>query len=221
MKDIGVKFNCDASVIRRILNERGIETSISKRRKELHGAGKLVPHNKGKPFLVGEKNPMYGKENKWGHHTEKAKEMISIKNLGKKISEESKKKMSLARKGKYALDKHPQWQGGLSFEPYGIEFNKKLKRLVRKRDNQVCMVCGIHNEKLNYTLNIHHCNYNKTCNIPQNLISLCKNCHAKTNFNRPHWQKFFQSLLSERYNYQYNEMGEVILNFQKQNENIG
>jgi len=33
----------------------------------------------------------------------------------------------------------------------------------------------------------------------------------KVNFNRLHWIKFFQSLLSERYGYQYNE-GSIILN---------
>ena len=25
-----------------------------------------------------------------------------------------------------------------------------------------------------------------------NLISLCKQCHTKTNFNREYWKKFFQ-----------------------------
>lgn len=33
--------------------------------------------------LVGEKNPMFGKENKWGHHTEETKQTISRKNKGR------------------------------------------------------------------------------------------------------------------------------------------
>jgi ribonucleotide reductase alpha subunit len=42
----------------------------------------------------GEKNGMYGKENKWGSHTEEAKQKIREKHLGKKFTEFSKKKLS-------------------------------------------------------------------------------------------------------------------------------
>ncbi len=134
---------------------------------------------------IGEKNPFYGKSH----------------------SEETRKKLSEANSG----EKASNWLGGLSFEPYGIEFNNKFKRAIRKRDNQVCMLCGIHREKLNKAFFIHHINYDKKLSIPQNCISLCSSCHSKTNFGRKHWTKFFQSLLSERYNYQYSEMGEIIL----------
>src|SRR4030042_3558385 len=63
---------------------------------------------------------------------------------GKKHKKESKEKMSLAKKGKYCLENHPNWKGGLSFEPYGEEFNINLKNEIRKRDNQMCMNCGVH-----------------------------------------------------------------------------
>ena len=104
-----------------------------------------------------------------------------------------------------------QWQGGISFEPYDKKFNNQFKRAIRKRDNKICMLCGIHREKLTRALNIHHINYNKLLTIPQNCISLCLSCHIKTNGNREHWIKFFQSLLSERYGYEYSELNEPLI----------
>lgn len=133
---------------------------------------------------------------------------IKIWNKGlTKETNQSIKKISKERLG----DGNPMWLGGKSFEPYGIDFNNKLKRTIRKRDNQICMLCGIHREKLKKTLSVHHINYDKKCNLPQNLISLCKKCHTQTNFNRSHWTKFFQSLLLERYNYEYSKEREIIL----------
>lgn len=109
------------------------------------------------------------------------------------------------------LEKNPMWKGGLSFEPYGLEFNKNIKNLIRKRDNQVCMNCGVHREKINRALDCHHINYDKNCSVSQNLISLCNKCHTMTNTNREYWQKLFQDKLSKLYEYKYAENGEIIL----------
>jgi len=148
------------------------------------------------------------------------KKMMSNVHKGKPKSEEHKRKISCALKGKKSPwtternlkdnplrigNKNPNWHGGKSFEPYDKTFNNKFKRAIRKRDNQICMLCGIHREKLKKALNVHHINYDKLLSIPQNCISLCNICHSKTNGNRKHWIKFFQSLLSEKYNYQYSE----------------
>lgn len=90
-------------------------------------------------------------------------------------------------------------------------FTNIIKNKIRKRDNQICMVCKIHREKLNKALDIHHINYDKTITTSENLISLCNSCHSKTSFNRKHWINFFQSLLSEKYWYNYSENNEIIL----------
>jgi len=111
-------------------------------------------------------------------------------------------------------EKHPAWKGGISFEPYDASFNKRFKKAIRKRDNQVCILCGIHREKLAKSLAVHHIDYIKTNTMPQNCVSLCECCHGKTQGNRKHWTKFFQSLLSERYGYEYGENGETIINLQ-------
>jgi len=110
-------------------------------------------------------------------------------------------------------EKSFMWNNGSSFEPYGPEFNKKLKKLIRERDG-CCMMCNIGFEDLKLLkrrVHIHHIDYNKKCNLPYNLITLCNQCHSKTNFDRKIWAKHFQSLLNERYDYQYSENQEIIL----------
>jgi len=135
---------------------------------------------------------------------------------GKIKTEEIKRKISKACKGRKAWNEgmggkgNPNWQGGKSFEPYNKSFNNRFKKLIRKRDNQICMLCGTHREKLKRALDIHHINYEKLLSIPQNCISLCRNCHSKTGNNRKHWITFFQDLLIERYNYKYNQRDIVI-----------
>lgn len=122
--------------------------------------------------------------------------------LGYKMSEESRLKMSLAKKGRIPYNKgkiclqftkenNPSWMGGISFEPYGIEFDRYLREEVRKRDNYTCQECNKSQEELKRKLTIHHIDYNKKNNKKINLISLCLKCHAKTNFNREHWKNYF------------------------------
>jgi len=88
---------------------------------------------------------------------------------------------------------NPNWQGGKSFEPYGPEFNQKLKEQIRLRDGEKCRLCG---EPANdRCLDVHHIDYDKTNNKLENLITLCFRCHVKTNFNRPYWQSYFTNLM--------------------------
>ena len=104
-----------------------------------------------------------------------------------------------ARKGKYDGEKCWNWQGGKSFEPYGLEFNNTLKEQIRKRDGYRCQECFRHQSELRtktnrkYKLTIHHIDYDKKNNNPENLISLCKSCHGQTNFKRNDWEEYFKS----------------------------
>lgn len=88
-------------------------------------------------------------------------------------------------------ENNPMWNGDSSFEPYGLEFNDKLKNEIRKRDGYKCQECGLSEKKLGYTLHVHHIDYDKKNNIGKNLISLCRSCHSKTNFRRNVWQECF------------------------------
>ena len=109
-----------------------------------------------------------------------------------KHTEEYKKRQSKLN----SLENHPQWQGGKSFEPYGLEFNEKLKELLRERDKYCCRLCSVREDKVK--LHIHHIDYDKTNNNPTNLISLCINCHMRTNHNRNRWNKFLSRLLNSK-----------------------
>lgn len=127
----------------------------------------------------------------------KRKRSKSFKKTLKELPED--KKTFLFKKGLIpwtkgrTLEKHPSWLGGKSFEPYGVEFNNKLKEQIRKRDNYRCQECKYTQKTLGYKLPVHHIDYNKENNNPENLISLCRSCHSKTNFKREEWIKYYQA----------------------------
>ena len=116
---------------------------------------------------------------------------------------------------------HWNWQGGLSFQPYSGNFNKVFKKEIISRDGYLCLKCGMReedNRKLfGCRMSIHHVDYNKSLTIKENCCSLCHRCNIEVNFNRKSWTKFFQSMLSERYGYKY-ENTEIIINLEKLNE---
>lgn len=109
--------------------------------------------------------------------------------FGKPRTEKTKAKISAANSGANSAN----WRGGISFEPYGIEFNNKLKNQIRERDNHTCQECLCTEEQLGRALDIHHIDYCKTNNSPENLISLCRSCHAQTNFSREDWTEYFRT----------------------------
>jgi 5-methylcytosine-specific restriction endonuclease McrA len=130
--------------------------------------------------------------------SEETKRKISKIKKGKKKSEETKKKMSEARKGKHRTEETKRkiseahrgekshfWKGGISYEPYSIDWTETLKRSIRERDHYICQVCW------DYGNTVHHTNYDKkNCN-PENLITLCNSCNSKVNHNRKKWIRFF------------------------------
>ena len=156
----------------------------------------------------GENGFWYGKK-LTKEHKQKIKDN-HVGNRGNECSEETKQKISSANKGKKRTDKikqkiseiqktktgnlAPNWQNGKSFEPYPPEFNKKLKHLILERDNYTCQ-CPDCEHKTD-VLDIHHIDFNKQNNTPENLIALCNSCHAKTNGkNRDYWINYYQQLL--------------------------
>ncbi len=130
-------------------------------------------------------------------------------NLGIKRTKEYKNKMSKIKKGiprpEYVKKKisstikekklskgknNPNWRGGIGKLPYSFNFNKELKELIKKRDNYVCQLCFKSSK-----LQVHHIDYDKkNCN-PENLITLCRSCHCKTNYNRKYWKKYCKEIL--------------------------
>jgi hypothetical protein len=121
---------------------------------------------------------------------------------------EERKKMSATRQNISLED----WEKFISREPYDQNWDNKFRNKIRKRDNQVCMNCGIHREKLKRALCVHHIDYNKELTIPENCISLCITCHILTNLNREYWKNLLQKKLSKSYHYEYDNKGNVVLN---------
>jgi len=186
-----------------------------------------IPWNKGKKGLykhseeirkiislskIGDKNPMKRLE---------VRNKMSRSSKGKIISPEHRRKIAESMDGKHSGKDNPMygksgelcptWLGGKSFEPYDEKFNNKFKRAIRKRDNYVCLKCGKHQEKESGSLSVHHINYLKELTIPENCCALCRSCNSEVNWKRKHYTRFFQSLLSEKYGYQYSKDGEIIL----------
>lgn len=153
----------------------------------------LVSPNKGKTFSKEWKDKMSKSHkgiNTWlkgKKHTEEHNKKISQAGLGRIHTEEAKRKMSEAQKG----EKGSNWQGGLSFEFYPQEWSKTLKRSIRERDNYICQLCSAIQDDEAFA--VHHIDYNKkNCN-PDNLITLCRKCHMKTNYKRNEWMNYFNN----------------------------
>lgn len=102
-----------------------------------------------------------------------------------------KKGQSPWNKGITGEDSH-FWQGGLSFEPYGLEFNEDLKEVIRNRDRRKCWICEKTELENKEKLAVHHIDYDKKNNNPDNLLSLCRECHARTNTHRDFWIECLQ-----------------------------
>jgi len=136
---------------------------------------------------------------------------INNPQFGKKIicSQETKDKISIAHVGKKGLcgednpmfgrcgELNPSWKGGISFLPYCIKFNKKLKEKIRNRDGRICWLCGKTEPENHRKLDVHHIHYDKE-NCYPDLISLCISCNSKVNSNRDYWEDFFMKILKYR-----------------------
>ena len=86
----------------------------------------------------------------------------------------------------------PHWQGGRSEELYTNEFIKVIRKSIRQRDRFVCQECKENG------FCVHHIDYNKKNNDTNNLITLCRSCHTKTNYNRNYWEDHFKSKLGTK-----------------------
>lgn len=92
---------------------------------------------------------------------------------------------------------HPQWKGGISCEPYCDAWaDKEYKESIKARDNYECQNPDCW--KTNFVLTIHHIDYDKKNCGPDNLITLCRSCNARANFNRKYHKQLYSNLLINR-----------------------
>ena len=122
--------------------------------------------------------------------SEEARKNISEGHKGIKHTEKHKRRVSEAKKKLYKdRTKNPNWQGGLSFLPYAPSFTNELKSQIRDRDNHICRLCKM--PENGRTHHIHHIDYNQKNSSPENLITLCMNCHNALQGDRETWKEVF------------------------------
>jgi 5-methylcytosine-specific restriction endonuclease McrA len=124
---------------------------------------------------------------------------LSIALTGRRFKCKKRKVLSIEHKRKLselAKLRNPRtgkdcnfWKGGVSFEKYTSNWNEELKEKIRFRDNYLCYICGKHQDKQKHS--VHHIDYDKKNLSLDNLITLCRCCHCRTNHNRIMWKSFF------------------------------
>jgi len=167
----------------------------------------------------GEKNHTYGKS-----RSNETKQKIREKSIGKIVSKETRQLMSDSQIGRVAWNKgltkedtpslaysdehrkkisgenNPNWNGGISKDPYCFEFDVWLKEEIKERDNYHCKNPDCTNEiTKNNPLCTHHIDYNKKNCSTNNLVTICRNCNSKANFNRKYWKEFYKSIVGNNF----------------------
>lgn len=183
------------------------------RKKELYSdewRKKLSNANKGKkPWNTGKKRPKFSKEwidkisknlkpDYWKGKKRKPEyvEAMRLNLLGKKRTDEQRKKLSIARKGLKCPngslsklgDKNPSWKGGVTPVNTKIRMSaeyKEWRMLVFKRDRFTCVLCGIKNG-MGKKIVFHADHIKRFSDYPElrllleNGRTLCKPCHQTT-----------------------------------------
>lgn len=92
---------------------------------------------------------------------------------------------------------HPQWKGGVSCDPYCDAWaDKEYKESIKERDGYSCL--NPYCDKKVKQLTIHHIDYNKKNCRPNNLITICKSCNSKANFDRDWHMAWYQAIINKR-----------------------
>lgn len=109
--------------------------------------------------------------------TQRGREIISQISRVRALTNNPMKRLEIS--AKISGKNHPNWKGGISFEPYDTEFNGKLKGKIRERDDYRCRVCNIPQDQLRRELLVHHLDGYKSNHDLNNLVSVCGSCHNK------------------------------------------
>lgn len=176
-------------------------TPESKAKMSASHKGKPLPH-RGHPITEEHIRKMVAGKRAAGVSAETRQKMSAAlkgkTHPGRPLSDEAKRKLSEGRRGPL----HPNWQGGISFEPYCPKFNADLKRRIRAFFDHRCIMCGKTTEENGSLLGCHHVEYNKQAccdGEPVHFATLCKRCHNKTNNDRARWESMLHRVIDELY----------------------
>lgn len=176
---------------------------------------KFMYYNRGRiPWNKGKKCPQYSGENHWNwgnNMPQKSIEKMRKSLTGKKQSSEIIKKRFAWQDG-YAHSPETKakigransgegngcWKGGISSEPYApVWIDKRFKAGIRERDNNTCQNPDCRGT--DKTLTVHHVDYDKKNCEPENLITLCRSCNGRANFNRDFWEAGYKEIIRMKY----------------------
>ena len=116
---------------------------------------------------------------------------------GKTHSDNVKQSISKLNKGRLCGNKNPNWKGGIAAEPYcDVWLDNEYKKFIKGRDGNKCLNPYCCDGKY---IHIHHIDYNKKNCGPKNLITLCKSCNAKANFDRDWHKSWYSAIIYRRY----------------------
>lgn len=155
---------------------------LEETKRKISESNKKVIHTK-------EWNNKIWTSNKWKIRSLETLKKLSESHKWYVMPEEQKKKISK----KLVWELSSSWKWWISYLPYSIKRTRKFKRIIRERDNRTCQICWETQWWKSYP--IHHIDYNKLNCEENNLITLCKSCHAKTNHNRDYWIIYFDEQL--------------------------
>ncbi len=100
---------------------------------------------------------------------------------------------------------HPSYIDGRSKNGYPRCYSKELKEQIKKRDSYICQNCNMTQEEhyivYGRDIEIHHIDYDRQNCKETNLITLCKQCNIRANYNRNYWLEYYNKKIGVRYGY--------------------
>lgn len=157
-----------------------------------------------------EHKAMLSEIRKGTHWTEQQRQrfMAHPNNINKVFSDETRRKISEAKKGfkhsdetklklaQYIGELASNWRGGTCKIIYPHIFRSPLKFRIRERDNFICQICFRPEDERAHS--VHHIDGTKTKCTDDNLVTVCHNCHGKLRNNVEFWKAYFTKLLKAR-----------------------
>jgi len=173
-------------------------TTESKEKNRLKHLGKTA-WNKGLTKDTDERVAGYGKTNSKTRKQLIADKSDKIKIFGRGVNPFRAGKLNFWYGKDRSGELNPNWQGGISAEPYAPEWNEKLREKIRNKFDRICQLCTKSEPENEWgKLQVHHIDYNKKNCDEKNLIPLCVGCNFKVNYNRPKWINYFQTNFKEK-----------------------
>jgi hypothetical protein len=129
------------------------------------------PDMKGKKFFLGHS------------HSEESKKKMSIARLGRKLSLDTRRKLSESHRGSRAYN----WKGGKYSDSYRDRrrFRSQMQRTVLERDNYTCQICGQRGKRLQVDHIQPWSEYIEQRFSLDNCRTLCMACHYRITFGKP------------------------------------